>query len=186
MKDKPEDIHDELRSSSSNISCFGRGFHKSDRHRKHLLKRSKQDTNLVRREGYGIAGLGISDWDMNSEVKALALALLGNRSLARRRVGDIQGSLFDAVTSLQLDPSWIRGYLRKAAALREDGRLQQARKVVMEGLKQDSNHAGLIDILRSIEEAVEKERMVAEESRADIKLCESEVQSAPSAVAGSC
>eukprot|EP00178_Gracilaria_changii_P010799 TRINITY_DN3134_c0_g1_i1.p1 TRINITY_DN3134_c0_g1~~TRINITY_DN3134_c0_g1_i1.p1 ORF type:complete len:718 (+),score=96.22 TRINITY_DN3134_c0_g1_i1:300-2453(+) len=186
MNDKANNDHEELRHSATNISCFGRGFHRSDKHRKHLLRRSKPETNSTKREGYGIAGLGISDWDMNSELKSLALALLGNRSLARRRVGDIQGSLFDAVTSLQLDPSWIRGYLRKAAALREDGRLEQARTVVVEGLKQDSKHAGLIDMLHSIEEAMEKERMVSEEGKTEMKMCESDIQSSRSALAGSC
>ncbi|CAN8067027.1 unnamed protein product [Agarophyton chilense] len=186
VKERPMDNLEELRNSSTTISCFGRGFHRSDKRRKYLLRRTKQGSNVARREGYGIVGLGISDWDMNSEIKALTLALLGNRSLARRRVGDIQGSLFDAVTSLQLDPSWIRGYLRKAAALREDGRFEQARNVIMEGLKQDSNHAGLMDMLRSIEEVVETEQMGAEENKTDAKVRDCDTQSSPSAVAGSC
>lgn len=98
----------------------------------------------------------ISEWPLDDERKALALALLGNRSLARRKADDVAGALFDAVVSLQLDSSWVRGYVRKAAALRERGALVQAKDCVLEGLRREPDHAGLIDMLRSIEEAAEK------------------------------
>lgn len=187
--EKRMDTSDELRGSMTSISCFGNRFHRSERHRRHLLRRSKPETKSTQREGYGIAGLGISDWDMDVEVKLLALALLGNRSLARRKVGDIQGALFDAITSLQLDPTWIRGHLRKAAALKEDGRLEQARKAVLEGLKLDPNHAGLIDMLQTIEEETDSNGggTEAEVKQVEIKLSDAESQpQSQKAVVGSC
>ncbi|PXF47053.1 hypothetical protein BWQ96_03130 [Gracilariopsis chorda] len=187
--EKHMDTSEELRGSMTSISCFGNRFHRSERHRRHLLRRSKPEANPLQREGYGIAGLGISDWDMDVEVKALALALLGNRSLARRKVGDVQGALFDAITSLQLDPTWIRGYLRKAAALKEDGRLEQARKAVLEGLKQESSHAGLIDMLQTIEEETDSNGRVTEDEvkQVEVKLSDADSQSqSQKAVVGSC
>lgn len=93
-------------------------------------------------------------WEMNDELRKLALALLGNRSLARRKVKDNVGALHDASRCLQLDCKWVRGYLRKAAALKEEGRLDDAKDVVHKGLSYEPNHAGLNDLLKSLEEAL--------------------------------
>eukprot|EP00177_Eucheuma_denticulatum_P008840 GFKZ01016051.1.p1 GENE.GFKZ01016051.1~~GFKZ01016051.1.p1 ORF type:complete len:797 (+),score=98.30 GFKZ01016051.1:324-2714(+) len=97
----------------------------------------------------------INSWNLDEERKGLALALLGNRSLARRKRLDLKGALFDAEVCLVLDAGWVRGYLRKATALREDGRLEEARECVLEGLRRDGEHAGLADMLSSIEVEVE-------------------------------
>ena len=121
-------------------------------------RRTRTEDTALGHNPYMMAGMGISAWDMDQERKHLALALLCNRSLARRRTGDVRGALFDAATSLQLDPGWVRGYLRKAAALREDGQLELARGVVADGLAREPQHAGLMDLMRSIEEAVEAEK----------------------------
>lgn len=106
-----------------------------------------------------LATIDISGWDLDPERKALALALLGNRSLARRKSGEVHGALFDAITSLRLDPTWVRGYLRKAAALRQDGKLAQARRCILDGLLQEPQHAGLIDMLQSIDDALAAEQV---------------------------
>ena len=68
-------------------------------------------------------------WDLSERGKQLALALLGNRSLAKRKVGDVKGALNDACRCLRPDENWIRGYVRKAAALREDQRIEEAQAV---------------------------------------------------------
>lgn len=103
--------------------------------------------------GHGGGLRDISEWVVDEKQRTLALALLGNRSLARRKVGDVDGALSDASRCLMLDPSWVRGYVRKAAALREAGRLAEASQIVHAGLKRDPMHAGLVDLLRSIEAA---------------------------------
>ncbi|CDF34415.1 unnamed protein product [Chondrus crispus] len=122
------------------------------------------------------ASFDTKSWKLDDERKALALALLGNRSLARRRAKDVNGALADAMTSIDLDPSWVRGYVRKAAALREIGDLRQARVCVVEGLRQDPEHAGLTDMLQSVDIALEAEKLAherkqvqrTEESEADV------------------
>lgn len=121
--------------------------------------RGHADNKLLR-------GFNITSWNLDDERKALALALLGNRSLARRRAKDVKGALFDAITSLELDPSWVRGYVRKAAALREEGDLEEARVCVLEGLRQDPEHAGLADMLHSIDIALEAEELAGERKQA--------------------
>lgn len=64
----------------------------------------------------------------------LALALLGNRSLARLRLREATLSLADAETALILDPKWVRGYQRKANALRALRLLPEALECVRYGL----------------------------------------------------
>lgn len=90
-------------------------------------------------------------WRLDDRSKALALALLGNRSLARRKLGDVDGALSDACRCLKLDDGWIRGYVRKAAALREGGRMTEAETVARQGLEKDCLHAGLMDLLKCLE-----------------------------------
>lgn len=99
----------------------------------------------------GDCGEEVGEWELDEGRRSLALALFGNRSLARRKTGDLLGALQDANCCLQLDASWVRGYLRKAAALREGERLREAKAVVEAGLKREPHHAGLIDMQRSIE-----------------------------------
>lgn len=107
----------------------------------------------------------INSWNLDEERKGLALALLGNRSLARRKRLDLKGALFDAEVCLVLDAGWVRGYLRKATALREDGRLEEARDCVLEGLRRDGEHAGLADMLSSIEVEVEANQLASDRGR---------------------
>lgn len=101
----------------------------------------------------------ISSWNLDQERKAITLALLGNRSLARRNAKNVEGALFDARLCLELDAGWMRGYVRKAAALRQDGLLEEARECVLEGLRQDEEHAGLADMLQSINLAMEADQL---------------------------
>lgn len=122
------------------------------------MPRSETEDNILRSHG-------IASWNLDEEQKTIVLALLGNRSLARRKAKDINGALFDAITCLNLNPEWVRGYVRKAAALRELGKLGPARACVMEGLRQDPGHAGLTDMLRSIEIALEAEKLAKERAQ---------------------
>eukprot|EP00171_Calliarthron_tuberculosum_P017714 IDg17714t1 len=92
--------------------------------------------------------------------KTIALALLGNRSLARRKLRDANAALLDAVQCLRLDPMWMRGYLRKAAALRQAGRLEAARDAIADGLGVDPAHKQLIELLTNVDDALaERKRL---------------------------
>ena len=106
----------------------------------------------------------IAMWQLDSERKSGALALLGNRSLARRKLNDSAGALFDAVACIRLDPNWIRGYLRKAAALRQDEKLDLARICVLEGLAVDRGHSGLIEMLESIDTEIQTKELKSSKS----------------------
>lgn len=130
----------------------------SSQQRDTYLRRSQTEDNIL-------SSHGITSWNLDVEQKALVLALLGNRSLARRKEKDITGALFDAITCLKLDPRWVRGYVRKAAALREQGKLRLARTCVLEGLNQDPDHAGLTDMLQSIDIALEAEQLAKERAQ---------------------
>lgn len=127
-------------------------------------KRTGDNKNAHTRHGEGgmlsedVDALGdMTSWDMDDELRKLTLALLGNRSLARRKAKDNIGALHDASRCLQLDCKWVRGYLRKAAALKEEGRIADAKDVVHKGLSYEPNHAGLNDLLQSLKESLESE-----------------------------
>lgn len=71
----------------------------------------------------------------SDERKDSVLALLGNRSLARLKKKDYLGGLEDAELAIELDSTWVRGYQRKATALKSLGRIDDARLTIMEGLR---------------------------------------------------
>lgn len=81
------------------------------------------------------AGDFIRAHGVGSERRDLALALLGNRSLARLRLNDSKGALSDAEVALEVDKSWIRGYQRKACALKHMGKLEDAQVCISEGMR---------------------------------------------------
>lgn len=91
---------------------------------------------------HGLVG-GIASWPLDAPRATAALALLGNRSLARRKLGDFAAALADAEHCVSLDPTWIRGHLRRTAALKEMGRIREARAAAADGLKHDPRNAQL-------------------------------------------
>jgi fermentation-respiration switch protein FrsA (DUF1100 family)/tetratricopeptide (TPR) repeat protein len=66
--------------------------------------------------------------------KEVALALLCNRSLARLKMKQFNAALADAQLAIDLDSLWLRGYQRKAAALKSLNRIEEARLCVVDGL----------------------------------------------------
>lgn len=72
---------------------------------------------------------------IDCERKTAVLALLGNRSLARTKNKAYEEALHDAELAIELDSKWVRGYQRKATALKCLGRIDDARLTVMEGLR---------------------------------------------------
>jgi len=57
-----------------------------------------------------------------------------------------RSALTDADKVLDLDPSWTRGYHRKAAALKLNGQMQEAINTLDKGLELDSNNRGLTEL----------------------------------------
>jgi pimeloyl-ACP methyl ester carboxylesterase len=82
----------------------------------------------------------------------VALALLGNRSLAKLRMQLARGSLDDAQLALKLDRSWIRGYQRKASALKALGLLVEAQSCVAEGLLVSPTSVTLLQMSAELEQ----------------------------------
>lgn len=58
----------------------------------------------------------------------------------------------DANKALNLNEKWIRGYHRKASALKLMGRLDEARAAIEKGLDIDPNNQALIDLLKALRE----------------------------------
>ena len=73
--------------------------------------------------------------------------LHGNRSACRCAHGDYQGALDDALTSVRLERTWAKGYVRKGAALHGLHRFEEAVKAYEEGLKVEPGHAALTESL---------------------------------------
>mmetsp|Transcript_25371 Transcript_25371/g.61107 ORF Transcript_25371/g.61107 Transcript_25371/m.61107 type:complete len:476 (-) Transcript_25371:192-1619(-) len=61
--------------------------------------------------------------------------ILGNRSQAYRRLGDIDSALDDANQAVKILPSYARGHLRKAYALREMKKWKECQEVVENALE---------------------------------------------------
>lgn len=89
---------------------------------------------------------------LSSERKEVALALLGNRSLANLRMQRCEMALSDAEFSLELEKTWVRGYQRKAAALKALNRIEDARACVLSGLTIAPVNAALLTMEAEFED----------------------------------
>jgi tetratricopeptide (TPR) repeat protein len=69
--------------------------------------------------------------------------LYGNRSAARHHMERYEEALTDAMRALELDPSWTKGYHRKAMALISLGQLEDAAKAYEDALALDPENGGL-------------------------------------------
>ncbi len=63
--------------------------------------------------------------------------VLSNRSAAHAAAGDYLSALVDADAVIQLKRPWSKGHFRKAKALVEFGRLQEAKEAIQLGLQFD-------------------------------------------------
>mmetsp|Transcript_42556 Transcript_42556/g.166117 ORF Transcript_42556/g.166117 Transcript_42556/m.166117 type:complete len:257 (-) Transcript_42556:2103-2873(-) len=90
--------------------------------------------------------------DQKRDLKALLIAVYGNRSLAHLLIERGEEALADANKALNLNEKWIRGYHRKASALKLMGRLDEARAAIEKGLDIDPNNQALIDLLKALRE----------------------------------
>jgi alpha-beta hydrolase superfamily lysophospholipase/tetratricopeptide (TPR) repeat protein len=90
--------------------------------------------------------------ELGGERKNIALALLGNRSLARLKMKEKESALMDAELAIELDPAWLRGYQRKAAALKALDRMDDARLCVVDGLRLAPTSAALLAMEAEFEE----------------------------------
>eukprot|EP00188_Purpureofilum_apyrenoidigerum_P002061 Plantae.Rhodophyta-Purpureofilum_apyrenoidigerum.ctg22258.p1 GENE.Plantae.Rhodophyta-Purpureofilum_apyrenoidigerum.ctg22258~~Plantae.Rhodophyta-Purpureofilum_apyrenoidigerum.ctg22258.p1 ORF type:complete len:539 (-),score=82.62 Plantae.Rhodophyta-Purpureofilum_apyrenoidigerum.ctg22258:352-1947(-) len=84
--------------------------------------------------------------DQKTRLSKVVVTIYGNRSLAYAKKNDAQSALNDAEKVLDLDPSWSRGYHRKAAALKLNGQMQEAINTLDRGLELDSENKGLVEL----------------------------------------
>lgn len=89
---------------------------------------------------------------LSGERKDVALALLGNRSLANLRMKKCEMALTDAEFALELEKTWVRGYQRKAAALKALNRIEDARACVLAGLTIAPVNAALLNMEAEFED----------------------------------
>ncbi|EJD07643.1 uncharacterized protein FOMMEDRAFT_40180, partial [Fomitiporia mediterranea MF3/22] len=79
-------------------------------------------------------------WEPNSIMKEELSTVLSNRSAAYLAAGDHVGALVDAELVIQLKRPWSKGHFRKAKALVELGRLEEAREAIKLGLGFEPNN----------------------------------------------
>jgi len=79
-----------------------------------------------------------------------------NRSAAYLNMKNGANALEDASKCVSLNPTWVKGYSRKGAALHEMGKYEEAEQAYNEGLKIDPDNAacknGLGDILKATQQ----------------------------------
>ncbi|KAK9356232.1 hypothetical protein V1523DRAFT_393916 [Lipomyces doorenjongii] len=83
--------------------------------------------------------------------------LYSNRSGSYASKKDFENALKDAEECIQISPTWVKGYTRKAAALHGQGDLVSARDAYEEALKLDPNNAQAKSGLKSVDEAIASE-----------------------------
>ncbi|KAG0240660.1 Hsp90 cochaperone [Actinomortierella wolfii] len=83
--------------------------------------------------------------------------LYSNRSACYASLKEYQKALEDGEKTVSLNPSWAKGYGRKAAALFGLGRLPDAEKTYEEGLKIEPTNPQLQKGLQETQQAMEKE-----------------------------
>eukprot|EP00172_Hildenbrandia_rubra_P004357 Plantae.Rhodophyta-Hildenbrandia_rubra.ctg8651.p2 GENE.Plantae.Rhodophyta-Hildenbrandia_rubra.ctg8651~~Plantae.Rhodophyta-Hildenbrandia_rubra.ctg8651.p2 ORF type:complete len:330 (+),score=67.34 Plantae.Rhodophyta-Hildenbrandia_rubra.ctg8651:1576-2565(+) len=96
------------------------------------------------------ASFNADSWNLTEKRRDMAVALFGNRSLAKGKVGDHDAALKDAEYSLRLNPKWTRGYLRKATALKNLSRLNEALGTLSTGLEIDPGNRNLMEMQRKL------------------------------------
>jgi pimeloyl-ACP methyl ester carboxylesterase len=104
-----------------------------------LVKQQTVDEYI---RGHGLAG----------ERKDIALALICNMSLARLKLKQCAGAIADAELALTLEPTWVRGWQRKATALKAMNKLMEARDCVTTGLSLSPSNAAMLSIQADIEQ----------------------------------
>lgn len=73
-----------------------------------------------------------------------------NRSAAYLKKGEAESALGDAESCLKLDPNFIKGYSRKAAALQATKRYKEAADALKAGLEKDPDNELLAQELKSV------------------------------------
>jgi stress-induced-phosphoprotein 1 len=78
----------------------------------------------------------------------LTIQVLSNRAYCHIFLGALPEGLEDAEKCIELDPTFLKGYLRKANAQFLMDNYESALATYLEGLKCDPNSLGAIDGLR--------------------------------------
>ncbi|KAJ1679364.1 Hsp90 cochaperone, partial [Spiromyces aspiralis] len=83
--------------------------------------------------------------------------LYSNRSAAYASLKDWDKALEDGYKTVEINPTWAKGYGRKGTALLGLGRYEEAREVFNEGLKLDANNAQLKKGLQDAEAGISRQ-----------------------------
>ena len=79
-------------------------------------------------------------WEPNGLMKDELTMVLSNRAAAYSALGDYVSALVDAELVIQIKRPWSKGHFRKAKALVELGRLEEAREAIKLGLAFEPNN----------------------------------------------
>ena len=80
--------------------------------------------------------------------------LFGNRSAARHHMERYEEALTDAMRALEIDPTWVKGYHRKAAALISLGQLQGGAAAYAAAVEIEPDNEGMKKKLASVNKRV--------------------------------
>jgi len=124
------------------------------------LKKEKMDWARLKEEGNNL----LKDGDIHGAIAKYTDALdkckddkenlqilYSNRSAAYLKDHDMENALKDAVTCIDLNPSWAKAYSRKSAVLREMKMYKEASEVAQEGLKLEPTNVALKTLHRACE-----------------------------------
>ncbi|KAL5513259.1 hypothetical protein ACEPAH_3657 [Sanghuangporus vaninii] len=97
-------------------------------------------------------------WEPNSLMKDELSMVLSNRSAAYTALGDYVSALVDAELVIQIKRPWSKGHFRKAKALVELGRYEEAREAIKLGLAFEPNNTELKSFLDEIESRIARRK----------------------------
>jgi tetratricopeptide (TPR) repeat protein len=95
----------------------------------------------------------IDKYSQALQEKPTSYTLLSNRSVARLRIGDVQGAIQDARLCIEVASNWGKGYGRLAAALKEDinSSPQEIDSIIKQGLLLDPENTQLKQLKHRIQ-----------------------------------
>ena len=111
---------------------------------KDLQMTTNNQVDVLKAQGNAAFSAGDYSAAIKHFTEALALdssnhVLYSNRSAAFASLKNYDSALIDAMKTIELQPSWSKGWGRKGAALLGQGRLEEARTAYSEGLKLEPN-----------------------------------------------
>jgi len=100
-------------------------------------------------------------WEASQLMKEELATVLSNRSAAYVAAGDPVAALVDADIVVQLKRPWSKGHFRKAKALVELGRFEEAKEAIQLGLAFEPSNSELLSYVNEINRRIEKLKVKA-------------------------